>query len=69
MQFKLKDNKKFILQKGRPEVISNVTMTKKLALEFLSKNTESRKQLFEWLPEDIDEMLNPKPKPRKKATK
>ena len=59
MQFKLNNNRKFLIKKGGVEIISNTNMTKRLALKFLRTNTELRKTLFEWLPEDIDEMLKP----------
>lgn len=69
MQFKLKGNRIYRINYGKPRsprVISNANMTKALALEFLSVNTEARKSLFSDLPDNIDELLNPKPKRKTK---
>lgn len=65
MHFELKNDRKFILVKGTSELITNQNMTKAKALKFLSQNTEFRKNLFSKLPDNIDDLLKPKPKKTK----
>ena len=65
MEFKLKNDRTYRVAWGlprTPETISNENMTKALALRFIRKNPGPRKALFEVLPENIDELLEVKPK-------
>lgn len=60
MQFRLKNNKKYLFKRGGKDVLSNDNLTKARALRFLRDNTEYRKTLFDILPENVDELLNEK---------
>lgn len=64
-KFKLKNDRVYVLEVGTSRLISNQKMTQAMALEFLGTNTEVRKTLFSELPDNVDELLNPKKRNKK----